>query len=364
MAAPADYLDWQDLQDIAADGFVNEDLIQEVYDSSTGIVPIILPMLTTVPVSNAYKSWPQDKLADPVSSRVVSGADAGIVVEAMPNAKRLGNHAQNNRKIVNVTTRSREVSAVTGDILEYRTRRKIMELMRDMETHLLSPMGSIEDDNNVTAGRTAGLGAWMETNVDFGAGGSAGGFNPATKLVETPTAGTARTVTLVEVRDIVQGIYLQGGAASGELLVTSTPGVIKALSEAVRTDASGNFVPIRANVSGTGGGQDQTAQGWTDRIYTDFGITLRLVPNRLQLPYSHAAGVIAGDGFNPAGTQAILYFLDMEYLAKGYLHDVRVEPLAKLGLSERRQISADWMSLALLERALGAIFDIDVTNPF
>src|SRR6185503_17063744 len=99
MAAPADYLDWVDLKDIDADGFVNEDLIQEVYDSSTGIVPIILPMLTTVPVSNAYKSWPQDKLDDPTNSRVVSGADASVVAESMANAKRLGNHAQNNRKV-------------------------------------------------------------------------------------------------------------------------------------------------------------------------------------------------------------------------------------------------------------------------
>lgn len=365
MAAPADYLDAKDLKDIDADGFVNEDFIQEVYDSSTGIVPIILPMLTTVPVSNQYKSWPQDKLADPVASRVVSGADAAVVVETMPNAIRLGNHAQNNRKIVNVTTRSREVSSVTGDILEYKTRRRIMELMRDMETHLLGVAGSVEDDNNATAGRTAGLGAFFTTNVDFGAGGSPGGFDTATKLVDSITAGTARTIDLALVRTIVEGIYNNGGAANGELIVTSTPPIIKALSEAVRADTTGNFVVPRANVAGDGAGVNQTAQGWTDRIFTDFGITLRLVPNRLQFGYSHTLGVPDDDGFDTsAATNAAMYFLDMEYLAKGYLHDVRVEPLAKLGLSERRQISADWMSLVLLERAQGAIYDIDPAAPF
>jgi hypothetical protein len=358
-AAPADYLDWADLASIDADGFVNEDLIQEVFDSSTGIQPVIMPMLTTVPVSNAYKSWPQDELEAPADSRVVSGADAAVVADSLANAIRLGNHAQTNRKVVNVTTRARNVSAVTGDVLEYRTRRRILELFRDMETHLMGVVGSVEDDNNATAGRTAALGAFLTSHVLFGAGGSAGGFQTGTKLVDDITGGTAFTPTLTNVRDIVQGIYEDGGASSGELIVTSTPGVIKSFSEAVRTDSSGNFVSPVANIAGDGKGVNQTAQGWTDHVYTDFGIKLRLVPNRLQLPYDPTT--LAND---VAETNAVMYFLDTEFLAKGFLHDVRVEPLAKLGLSDRRQISADWMSLVLLERAMGAIYDIDVAAPF
>lgn len=366
MAAPADYLDWVDLKDIAADGFVNEDLIQEVFDSSLGIVPIIIPRLTTVPVSNAFKSWPQDELDAPEDSRVVSGADAGVVAASLSNAIRLGNHAQTNRKVVNVTTRSRNVSAVTGDILEYRTRRKILELNRDMETHLMSGFGSIEDDNNTTAGRTASIGAFLTSNVSFGTAGSAGGFDTGTKLVDGINSGDPRTATLTEVRDIVQAVFEAGGASGGDLLVTSTPGVIKALSQAVRTDTSGNFIAPRANVAGIGRGEDQTAQGWTDIIYTDFGIRLILTANRLQLPYDGgSAGIfVTNPPNNVSGTHATLYFLDMEFLAKGFLHDIRVEPLAKVGLSDRRQISADWMNLVLLERVMGAIFDIDVSAPF
>lgn len=365
MAAPADYLDSKDLKDVAADGFVNEDFIQEIYDSSIGIVPIILPMMPTVPVSAAYKSWPQDKLADPVISRVVSGADAANDTENLPNAIRLGNHAQNNRKIVNVTTRAREVSSVTGDILEYKTRRKILELMRDMETSLLGVSGSVEDNNNATAGRSASIASFLTTNVDFGASGAAGGFSTSTKLVSSITAGDVRTVTLAEVRAIVEGIFNNGGASSGELIVTGAPSIIKALSEKVRADTSGNFVVPRANVAGDGAGVNQTAQGWTDRIFTDFGISLRLVPNRLHHGYSATARVPDGDGFDTSSpSHHWLGFFDMEYLAKGYLHDVRVEPLAKVGLSERRQISADWMSLVLLERAMGGIFDINPAAPF
>src|SRR5690606_32836712 len=230
------------------------------------------------------------------------------------------------------------------------------ELQRDMEAHLLGVLGSVQDDGNSTPGLTAGLGAWLETNTLHGSGGSPGGFNSSTKTVDDLVPGEARKASLANVRTIVHEIFTNGGAANGTLTVMSTPTVIKALSEAVRADNSGAFVAPRANVSGSGGGVDQTAQGWTDTIYTDYGITLKLVANRLQPVYD------SGDS-EPTDVAA-LYFLDMEYLAKGYLHDIKVEPLAKIGLSHRRQISVDWMSLVLLERALGAIFDIDVSEPF
>lgn len=354
--ATSDYLDESDLRNIDAGGFVNEDLIQKIYDSSVGVKPILLPMLETVSVSNSYKEWAQDELAPPTDSRVVSGSDAGIVTETMSNAIRLGNHAQTNLKVVNVSERALNISAVTGNVLEYKTRRKMMELQRDMEAHLLGVFGSVQDDGNTTPGRTAGLGAWLETNTLHGTGGSPGGFKTQTKTVSDLTPGEVRKASLADVRTIVHEIYINGGAASGTLTVMSVPSVIKALSEAVRADNSGAFVAPRANVSGSGGGVNQTAQGWTDTIYTDYGITLKLVANRLQPVYD--------SGDSEPQDAAALYFLDLEYLAKGYLHDIKVEPLAKIGLSHRRQISVDWMSLVLLERALGAIFDIDVEDPF
>lgn len=367
MAAPADYLDSVDLQDIDADGFLNEDFIQKIYDSSVGIKPILLPRLTTVPISNSYKSWAQDELEDPTDSRVVSGADASNDTSSLTNAIRLGNHTQINRKVVNTTTRSREVSSVTGDVLEYRTNRKIMELQRDMEAHLLGVVGSVEDDNDTVAGRTASIGSWLTTNVSFGTDGLPGGFDTSTKLVDSISSGGERSITLDMIREIVEGIYLNGGAANGELTLMSTPVVIKAISEAVRTDSTGNFIVPRANVSGEGKGTDQTAQGWTDIIYTDFGIRLVLTSNRLQLPYNGGDGLgtpTVPTGNDAAGTHAALFFLDMEFLAKGFLHDIRVEPLAKVGLSDKRQVSVDWMSLMLLERAMGAIYDIDVSAVF
>src|SRR5690606_21968857 len=124
-------------------------------------------------------------------------------------------------------------------VLEYKTRRKTMELQRDMEAHLLDVLGSVQDDGNTTPGRTAGLGAWLETNTLHGAGGSAGGFKTNTKTVSDLVPGEVRKATLANVRTIVHEIFPTGGAANGTLTLMGTAVVIKALSEAVRADSSG-----------------------------------------------------------------------------------------------------------------------------
>src|SRR5690606_32422455 len=160
----------------------------------------------------------------------------------MSNAVRLGNHAQTNLKVVNVSERALNVSVVTGNVLEYKTRRKVMELQRDMEAHLLGVVGSVQDDGDTTPGCTAGIGAWLETNTLHGTGGSPGGFKTQTKTVSDLTPGEVRKITLEDVRTIVHEIYVNGGAANGTLTLMSTPTVIKKLSEAVRADTSGAFV--------------------------------------------------------------------------------------------------------------------------
>ena len=125
-------------------------------------------------------------------------------------------------------------------------------------------------------------------------------------------------------------------------------------SEALRSDPSYNFVRPVANISGTQG-QTQIAQGWTDEAITDFGIRLKLVANRLQPTYTSAGG---------DQEVANLFVLDTSYLAKGFLHDFKVEPLAKVGLSHRRQLSVDWMTVCKLERAQAIIRDISVNAPY
>jgi len=77
-----------------------------------------------------------------------------------------------------------------------------------------------------------------------------------------------------------------------------------------------------------------------------FGVTLDLIPNRLQPSVS-------------AVSQAFL--IDPQHLRLSYLHSPRVESLAKTGLGEKRLMSADWTFVVTTEKAHGVILDIDNT---
>lgn len=351
MATPADYLDTADLKNIAAGGFVREDVLAKIQDASTGIKPVFVDMIGRSPVSNSYSEWSEDALEDPdTANAVVSGADATVAAQAMPNAARVGNHAQTSIKLAAVSERAQNTNNLQSDALGYRTMRKLMELKRDVEAISLSDQASVADDGATVAGNSAGLGAWIKTHSFSGVGGSAGGFNNSTKVVDAPTPGTPRSIALADIRTAIAELYDEGVGENG-LVVMSTPAVIAAVSEALRTDESGNFVSPVANISGTEG-QIQYAQGWTSQFITDFGVRCKLVANRLQ--------PTVDDGYDEV---ANLYIFDPDFLALGFLHDFKVEPLAKIGLSHRKMLSVDWTLKVLLERACAVIRDVDVAAP-
>lgn len=355
MATPGDYLDTADLKTIAAGGWVREDVLDKIQDASTGVRPIFVDMIGRSPVSNSYSEWTEDELAAPdTDNAVISGSDATVANQTTPNAARVGNHAQTSIKVVAVSERAQNTNNIQSDALGYHTMRKLMELKRDVEAICLSNQASVADDGASTAGKSAGLGAWIKTHSSSGAGGAVGGFNTSTKVVDAPTAGEARSISLTNIRSMIGELYEEGVGENG-LIVMGTPGVISAVSQALRTDSSGNFVQPFANIQGAGGPEQQYAQGWTNAFVTDFGIRCKLVANRLQ-PVYDSADTIAEDVSN-------LYIFDPDYLALGNLHDYKVEPLAKVGLSHRRLLSTDWMLKVLLERACAVIRDIDEAAP-
>ena len=66
-------------------------------------------------------------------------------------------------------------------------------------------------DNGTLPGKSAGLGAWLKTNVSLGATGTAGGFNPATGVIPAAGPGTKRALSEATIRDICGQIYKAGG---------------------------------------------------------------------------------------------------------------------------------------------------------
>jgi len=343
MAAPADYLDAVDLKNVLAGGLINEDLLNKIWDCSDIPMPF-LDMIGESSHDNPYSEWAEDTLAAVnLANKTVSGSDMPAANTAATGARK-GNHSQTSTKFFGVTDRAdaTDNTGRMGTETAYKTGRGLQELRRDVEGISLSNQASVADDNNTTPGQSGGLSAWIATNNSSGATGSPGGFNTGTKLVVAATPGTARALTYTLVRTQVQAIYTAGGNPT---VIMSVPDVTKNLTDFLFTSGA-NVAKPTAIVSGTTP-ETQVIQHYADIIRSDFGTTLRIVPNRLLQ--------------STAGPRADLFVLCPEYLAMSYLIPYRREPLAKLGLSNRTMLAVDWMLKVYLERAQAIVRDLTPT---
>ena len=340
----ATYWDSSDLKAIQAGGLINEDVMQQIFDISDIPLPFTDLIGTGGSAEQAYTEWTKDKLADPdVNNANVSGADA--TGNDAKGGERVGNHCQIPDKVLKVTHRARSSDTIgRADELAYQLMERGKEIRRDVEAISLRNQASVEDDGDTVAGKLGGFDAWLETNVSVGATGAVGGFNPATKVVDQATNGTARALTYTLLTDEIDNVYAANGDPS---VLMSVPLVCKRLSRYLLTNPDGVVAQPTANVSGTAPAE-QTAQGYVNVLVTDYGFTMRIVPNRLQQLYAGAATLF---GIDPA--RAEIAFLE------GY----RTDPLGKPGLSDHRQMSADVTLKVYNEEAHMSVRDIDPTQP-
>jgi hypothetical protein len=352
MAAPADYLDVDDLKDVAAGGIVREDVLDEIFDISDIPTPF-LDMIASDGFTNTYSEWDEDKLADPDTTNArVSGSDSSSANNkaTVANVIRVGNHAQISTKDIQITERSAEVNSIgMAGAMGYQTARRLQELRRDVEAICLSNQASVQDDGDAVAGQSAGAGAWIKTNDYFGGGGASGGFNTGTKLVAAPTVGNARSLTWEMIATGIEAVYLLGGNTT---VLMSVPQMTKRLARYLFSTPYA--ATPTANVNGTGGGVSQTSQGYIDVFRTDFGTTMEIVPNRLQQLYLDSAA-------DPDVSVCNVYGLDPRFWKLSTLYGWKLDALGKTGLSHKKLAHVDWMLKCLLERANFCIRDIDPT---
>jgi hypothetical protein len=347
MAAPADYLDTADLKNVDAGGLVREDVLEQIFDISEIPTPF-LDLVREDTCRNSYTEWTEDELDAPdTTNAVVSGSD--VSPDTSATGARVGNHTQISVKGVSVTERAQNTDQIGfGDTLAYKTMRKMQELRRDVEAIALMNQASVADDNNTTAGKAGGFSAWLSTHSYSGTGGAAGGFNNTTKVVDAATPGDGRALTWEMVATAIESVYEVGGNVT---TLMSVPAITKRLGRYLFSTPYA-AAPTQ-NVGGTSP-TDQVSQGYIDMFRTDFGFTMKIVPNRLQQVYD------SGDTV-PVDV-ADVFLIDPEHVGIGYLHSYKVEPLAKLGLSHRRMISVDWTVKCFLERAHAVIRDIIPTS--
>lgn len=289
-----------------------------------------------------YTEWVTDELATPdITNAVVDGADApaGIAI----TGKRVGNHHQISQKTVKVSYRA-DASNVIGRtrVLGEQLSRRQQELRRDVEAIALTNQASVADDGNTTAGKMGGLPSWIATAHN---NGTAGGFNTSTGLTVARTVGATHALSEATVRDICQTIYLNGGDPT--IFMTGAP-VIRKFSEYLFT-SSARVATLMSDVGQAA--EAATAQGSINVFVTDFGVVLKLIPNRLLKTHVDSVSTQVYDAF----------IFDPAYLALTYLKGYRTDELAKTGLAENRQMSVDWSLKVYNEKSCGLLGDVSPT---
>lgn len=352
MAAPADYLDADDLKDVAAGGAIHEDVLNEIFDCSEVPTPF-LDMIGTDTHDNPYSSWLEDKRPNAASTnKVVSGTDSTSAGNdaTLANQLRVGNHSQISTKDIQITERGNAVDAIgRGEEMGYQTAQRMQDLRYDVECACLSNNASVEDTGDAVAGQSAGAAAWIKTNDSFGVGGASGGFVTATKLVSAATVGEDRALTWEMIADQIEAVYLLGGVPT---TVMSVPQITKRLARYLFSTPYA--ATPTANVNGTGAGDAQTSQGYIDTFRTDFGTVMKITPNRLMETYA------SGDG---VPTQVCNVFgIDPRFWRLSTIYGWKVDALGKKGLSHWKLAHVDWMLKCLLERANFVIRDITPTT--
>ena len=330
---------------LSAPGLIREDVVDQIYNLDEGIPTPYQDMVGAGSFSNLFSEWTENDLAAPdIDNAVIDGDDA--VGNDTVIGDRVGNRAQLSDKVVRISHASEDVDSI-GAVgrIAYQVSRRLMDLKRDMEAIATGRQASVADDGAAVAGRTAGLAAWIETNAVFGATGAAGGYDPATKVVDAPTEGTVRALTWTLVRDAIEAVYNLGGNPS---VLMSLPTMIKKINSFLFSVEGQPFrATPTANVTGTTP-TTQTAQGFISVVLSDFGITLALVDNRLQQFYNTATAVD-------------VFILDPAHQAVSSLSGFRQDQLAKTGHADNRLLSNHWMTKMFREDANAMIADVDHT---
>lgn len=328
-------IDGYDLKGIETGGFINEDIMQKIWDVSKIPLPFT-DMVGSNRHKNSYFEWVKDKLREPnVANAEVDGADASNFVAE--TGERVGNHSQISVECI-ATSHRADASDTIGYAkqLAYELTKGQQNVRRDVEAIALYNQAS-DPGTSTAPGKTGGLPSWIETTV---MNGTAGGYDHATGKTAVATPGAGAALSFQDVKDAVMGVYKQGAEST---TLMSSPEVISALS----TYLFGNDARI-ANLHADQGKSSEkaTALGSVNVVVTDFG-TLRLVSNRLQP--------------KDANDTDFVFILDPEYLSLSYLEGYRTDTLAKTGLSEKREISVDWGLRVHCEEAQAMICGIDGT---
>jgi len=215
-------------------------------------------------VSNTYFEWQKDSLAAADTTARISGDDVSSF-DSTSATTRVGNYTQILRRTVIVADNLEAVDKAGRDSeMSYQVAKRGKELKRDIEAVLTANNARVAGGTG-TAPETAGLGAWVATNDNFGTGGA----SPTGDGSNGRTDGTQRAFTEAQLKSVMSSVWTAGG----------NPTVL--MVGAFNKQAVSAFAGIAAQRYMAPADGPTTIIGAADVYLSDFG-QLSVVPNRFQ----------------------------------------------------------------------------------
>jgi hypothetical protein len=300
---------------------------EDLEDTIYRVAPEKTPFLSAIGKKKAsarYHEWQTENLATPNPANAALEGDDIATLDAPNNTTRVGNYCQIFRKTLGVS-RTQEVVDKAGRKSEVNRQkiRKGIELRRDMEARMIGNYASIAEAGATPRG-TAGVLAWLTSNVSRGASGASGGF--AAGVVSAATNGTQRTLTEALLKAAWASAFANGANPSIALM-----GPVQKQQFSAFT----GIADIRAEVKGR---EQATIIAGAEVYVGDFG-QLMLVPH----PYGLTRDLVA---------------IDPDYAAVATLDGFKTDDLAKTGDSQKQIMTHEAAFECANEKAHFVIADL------
>jgi|TARA_R110000824_G_scaffold140275_2_gene306037 hypothetical protein len=309
---------------------LREDLSNVIYNIS----PTDTPFMSSAgreSCDSTFFEWQTDSLTAAATNRIVEGDDLANTAVAEPT--RVGNYCQISGKSV-ATTGTAEAVDFAGrrSSQAYQLAKRAKEMKRDMEKMLMSNVAKAVPAT-VAAGTegqptgdtriTAGLGAWVKTNVaTFGSGGSACAGNGG----NITTDGTPRAISELLMKEVISACFSSGSNADTIMVGPFNKQAISDLTQTTSPLRTAADKPAPAHVVAA-----------VDIYVSDFG-NFKVVPNRFQ-------------------QERDAWFFDFDFWAVSYLRPFQTLDIARTGDSKKQMLVAEYGLMAKNEAASGCIYD-------
>ena len=301
---------------------------EELANVISNIAPEETPFTSNVGsenVSNTFFEWQLDDLSSVDVTPVIDGDDVASF-DATTATVRVGNYTQiRRRSMIIADNLGFQDLAGRNDEVAYQLAKRGKEIKRDLET--IYTGNTARSAGSASAGRvTAGLGAWIATNVNKAGDGT----NPtAVDGSDARNDGTQRDFTEAMLKDVMQKAYTAGG----------NPSVLM-VGPYNKTVVSG-FAGIAAQRYQAPTDGPTTIIGAADVYLSDFG-ALTVVPNRFS-------------------RERDAWCLDTEYASIATLRPIQAVDLAKTGDAEKKMLICETGLKISNEKAHGLIADLNVS---